>query len=500
MPSERVRIELKPLGETLEAGRGVPLRDLLFAHGVEFPCGGRGRCKRCRVRLLEGSLTVTDADRRLLAPAELAAGWRLACHARAEGPLTLEIGQMQAPILGDDSPFEFQPRAGLGVAVDLGTTTLVVQLLDLSRARVLAVRAALNPQAAHGADLMSRVQYGLAPEGARTLREGIRQRIGALIAEVVAAAGVPPEAIGGIAIVGNAVMHHLFCGIDVEPLSRAPFEPLWNGLERFSAAELGWTAVPRAGVAFLPCLGGFVGSDALAGLLAVRMGASAPLVGLIDLGTNAEILLGDRQRIVCASAAAGPAFEGGRISTGMRAATGAISEVSLIDGRLRCRVLGDVPPRGICGSGLVDAAAAALDLGLLGASGRLADGVLELCPPVRLTQADIRELQLAKGAVAAGVRILLKRLGASAGDVQRVYLAGAFGNYVNLESARRIGLIAFPEDKVTQAGNTALLGAKLALFADDLAYDDLRRRVEHISLASDPGFQEIYAEQMRFPE
>jgi uncharacterized 2Fe-2S/4Fe-4S cluster protein (DUF4445 family) len=500
MPSERVRIELKPLGETLEAGRGLPLRDLLFAHGVEFPCGGRGRCKRCRVRLLEGSLAVTDADRRLLTPAELAAGWRLACHARAEGPLTLEIGQMQAPILGDDSPFEFQPREGIGVAVDLGTTTLVVQLLDLASARVLTVRAALNPQAAYGADLMSRVQYGLAPEGARTLREGIRQRIGALIAEAVAAAGVAPEAVGRVAIVGNAVMHHLFCGIDVEPLSRAPFEPLRNGLERFSAAELGWTAVPRAGVAFLPCLGGFVGSDALAGLLAVRMGASASLVGLIDLGTNAEILLGDRQRIVCASAAAGPAFEGGRISIGMRAATGAVSEVSLIDGRLRCRVLGDVPPRGICGSGLVDAAAAALDLGLLGANGRLADGVLELCPPVRLTQADIRELQLAKGAVAAGVHIVLKRLGASLGDVQRVYLAGAFGNYVNLESARRIGLIEFPEDRVTQAGNTALLGAKLALFADDLAYEDVRRRVEHISLASDAGFQEIYAEQMRFPE
>ena len=254
-------------------------------------------------------------------------------------------------------------------------------------------------------------------------------------------------------------------------------------------------------MSFLPCLGGFVGSDILAGVLASRIDEADTLTGLIDLGTNGEILFGTRERMVCASAAAGPAFEAGRISMGMRASTGAISEVAVSDGALECRVMGDGEPRGICGSGLVDAVAAGLSLGRVLPSGRLANGnrTLPLAGAVALTQADVRELQLAKGAVAAGIRIVLARLGAAPDEVQRVYLAGAFGNYVNRASARRIGLIDFPDGKIEQAGNTALLGAKLALFADSLDYSDLRRRVEHISLSADPAFQEIFVDEMGFP-
>jgi uncharacterized 2Fe-2S/4Fe-4S cluster protein (DUF4445 family) len=493
-----VRIELKPLGETVEVERGAPLGDVLFSYGVEFPCGGRARCRRCRVRVLKGALAPSEADERLLSEEELAAGWRLACHAVAEGPLTLEVGQMEAAILADDSPFAFTPREGYGVALDLGTTTLVAQALDLETGRVLGVRTALNPQAVHGADIMSRVQFALRAEGARELREAIRGRLGELVAEAAEAARAPAERVTRVTIAGNAVMHHLFCGIDVEPLSHVPFEPVRDGLECFAGAELGWTAAPSARVAFLPCLGGFVGSDILAGMLAVRMASSERLIGLIDLGTNGEILFGNRERMVCASAAAGPAFEGGRISAGMRAATGAISEVTVNDGRFHCRVLGNAAPRGLCGSGLVDAVAGALELGLVQRNGRLADGPIALQGTVTLTQADIRELQLAKGAVAAGVRIVLGRLGAAAGDLQRVYLAGAFGNYVNLASARRIGLIDFPDEQVTQAGNTALLGAKMALFSEDLQFTALRARTEHISLASDAAFQEIFVEEMLF--
>ncbi|MGE5646188.1 MAG: ASKHA domain-containing protein [Acidobacteriota bacterium] len=492
---EKIRVDLKPLGQAIEVERGAALRDALFAWGVEFPCGGRGRCRRCRVRVLEGTLDPSAADRQLLSEAELRAGWRLACHAVASGPVTLEIAQMDAAILADDSAFAFTPREGLGIAVDLGTTTLVAQLLDLRTAHVLAVRTALNPQAAYGADIMSRVQYALA-EGQGGLEGLIRARLGELVAEM--AAGAP---VAAVAIVGNAVMHHLFCGIDVEPLSHVPFESASNGLERFRASELGWKLAGDPPVNFLPCLGGFVGSDILAGMLAARIGESDALTGLIDLGTNGEILFGTRSRMVCASAAAGPAFEGGRISTGMRAATGAISEVAAVDGGFACRVVGNAEPRGICGSGLVDAAAAALDLGLILPGGRLANGrtPIPLAGAVALTQADIRELQLAKGAVAAGIRIVLNRLGASMEDVERVYLAGAFGNYVNRASARRIGLIGFPDSKIEQAGNTALLGAKLALFREDNEFADLRERVEHISLASDPEFQEIYVEEMGFP-
>ncbi len=463
----------------IDTAGGASLRDALFPYGVEFPCGGRGRCRRCRVRVIEGELGPSDADRRLLSGDEIAAGWRLACHAVLEGPVTLEIGQMETPILADDSGFSFEPREGTGVAVDLGTTTLVAQALDLSNAHVLGVRTALNPQAVHGADVMSRVHHALSAEGALELRDAIRAQISELV----------PER-GRVVVVGNTAMHHLFCGIDVEPLSHVPFEPTRAGLER---VELGGREAW-----FLPCVGGFVGSDVLAGMLAVRMAESERVIGLIDLGTNGEIVFGNRERRVCASAAAGPAFEGGRISAGMRAATGAISEVAIEGGRLRCRVLGGGEARGICGSGLVDAVACGLELGLVRANGRLANGPIALEGPVMVTQADVRELQLAKAAVAAGIRIVLRRLGVEPGDVERVYLAGAFGNYVNLDSARRIGLLDFPEERITQAGNTALLGAKMALYANDLEFRELRAGTEHVSLASDAEFPEIYVEEMSY--
>jgi len=246
-----------------------------------------------------------------------------------------------------------------------------------------------------------------------------------------------------------------------------------------------------------------VGSDILAGLLATRIAESEELIGLIDLGTNGEIVLGNRHRVFCASTAAGPAFEGARISMGMRASTGAVSQVTVESGKLRCHVLGNVEATGICGSGLVDAVAAGLDLGLIRPSGRCVSNgsAWEICRGVSLTQKDVRELQLAKAAIASGLVMLRERWGGA--QPARLYLAGAFGNYVNRTSARRIGLIDYPPDQVQPAGNTALLGAKLALFsmdAEDGTYGRLRDRVEHVSLSADPRFQDIFVQQLSFPE
>jgi uncharacterized 2Fe-2S/4Fe-4S cluster protein (DUF4445 family) len=257
-------------------------------------------------------------------------------------------------------------------------------------------------------------------------------------------------------------------------------------------------------VRFLPCLGSFVGSDVLAGILATRLHQSEPPVVLIDLGTNGEIVIGNRERILCASTAAGPAFEGGKISMGMRAATGAITQVTVEDQRAHVHVIGGGPPRGICGSGLVDAVAAGLELGVIRPTGRLHDARTPwpLVEPVSLTQSDIRELQLAKAAIAAGLRILLARLGVARSDITRVYLAGAFGNYVNRGSARRIGLLDFPLEIVEPAGNTALLGAKMSLFLADRgeqAHAAIRARTEHLSLAADERFLDTYVEEMTFP-
>jgi len=501
--SDLVQIELLPLGKVLRVKRGTSLQDVLFADGVEFPCGGRGRCKGCKVKVLAGTLPITAEDQQRLSDAELAEGWRLACRARAESALKIELAQWEAAILTDDSTFAFTPRPGLGIAIDLGTTTIVAQLLDLQTGHVLAVRAGLNAQARAGADIMSRVDVAVARGGQQTLETLVRKQIGRLTQELVTAAAGAGREIESVVLVGNTVMHHLFCGISLEPMSHYPFEPVSPGLQVFEAAQLGWSLPGNPAVHFLPCLGSFVGSDILAGLLATRLDASERLMALIDLGTNGEIVVGHRERMLCASTAAGPAFEGARISMGMRAATGAISEVRLREGRLECHVLGNGEPRGVCGSGLVDAVAAGLELGWVSTNGRLTNGdSLPLAGPVTLNQWDLRELQLAKGAIAAGLRILLEQWGATKDDVAQVFLAGAFGNYINYASARRIGLLDFESEKVRPAGNTALLGAKLALFGlpeHQGAYPQILAKVRHVSLNEDAHFQETFVEEMVFP-
>jgi uncharacterized 2Fe-2S/4Fe-4S cluster protein (DUF4445 family) len=498
----KVRIDLQPLGRQLEVEPGTRLQDILFGYGVEFPCGGRGKCRSCRVRVIGGALEPTGEESAILTAAEIADGWRLACRARVDQEVTLEIRQWEAAILADSSRFDFVPRDGLGVAVDLGTTTVVGQLLDLRTGNVLAVQAGLNPQVVHGADIMSRVDYAVAPEGRDRLQGLIRTGIGELLRALLQSAGKTRESVRTVVIVGNTAMHHLFCGTDISPLASYPFEPAELAGRNFAASSLGWNVPGDPSVGFLPCLGGFVGSDILAGILATRMHESQDPVGLVDLGTNGEVVIGNRDRMVCASTAAGPAFEGARIRMGMQAATGAISEVRVVDSAPECHVLGGVTARGICGSGLVDAVAAGLELGIIGGNGKFCAGRddWEFCPPVSLTQGDVRELQLAKGAIAAAIKLLIKAWGAQPGDLKCIYLAGAFGNYVNRTSARRIGLIEFPEETVSPAGNTALLGAKLALFDCGADYSELLGRIRHIPLAADPDFQDVFVDSMLFPD
>jgi uncharacterized 2Fe-2S/4Fe-4S cluster protein (DUF4445 family) len=378
-------------------------------------------------------------------------------------------------------------------------------LLDLSIGRVLAVKTALNPQARHGGDVMSRIEFAAAKDGAVVLRDAIRAAIGGMVAGLLRAAHLEDGGdVRKVAIVGNTAMHHLFCGIDVEPLTHYPFEPVNDGPQRIAGRELKWQIPDDAVVEFLPCLGGFVGSDIFGGIVATGLNSAEKLTCLIDLGTNGEIVVGNKDRLICASTAAGPAFEGARIVMGMRAATGAIWKVQEADGRFECSVLGSEEPVGICGSGLVDAAAASLRLGLIMPSGRIKDRAPDilLADPVRITQTDIRELQLAKGAIATGIKLLLRRLGAEIADVDRVYLAGAFGNYIDRESARRIGLLPFSLDQIEASGNTALLGAKILLCSPDPAtrYSDLLATVEHISLNTDPLFQDTYVDEMGFGE
>ncbi len=502
--NDTVQIELRPLGRSIEVERGTPLRDVLYAYGVEFPCGGSGHCGRCRVRLLEGTLPVTPDEESILTAAEREHGVRLACRSHASASVALQVEQFGAPILVDHSRFDFEPRSGYGAAVDVGTTTLVAQLIDLESGRVLAAQTALNPQAAYGSDIMARTHSALEEEQRNKLTTLVRDAVGGLVHRALITAGLRDNRLDAIVLVGNTVMHHLFCGLDVTPLASVPFVSKNGGLQTFRSPELGWKLYADTPVHFLPCLGSFVGSDLLAGVLATRMHESDEAAVLVDLGTNGEIVVGNAERMLCASTAAGPAFEAGGIDMGMQATTGAIDRVTIAGAGLGCRVIGNGAARGICGSGLVDAVAAGLELGWIEPSGRLANGrkKLELSGEVYLTQGDVRQLQLAKGAIAAGLRILLKHWGATPDAVARVHLAGAFGNYVDCKSARRIGMIEFPDDRIEPAGNTALLGAKLALFeADSQAHEfsQVRARIEHVSLAADPDFEDIFVNETRFP-
>ncbi len=504
MSAETVRIRLEPLAVEVEVPCGALLISSLSGQGVEFPCGGTGSCGGCGVRVLTGSLPVTDADRTAFSTDQLASGWRLACRARAperapervSQPLVLECRQWRMDVLTDNAGLAAAGKHGLGIAIDLGTTTIAAQIVDMASGSVLGVETELNPQARFGSDVMSRIRAVLEGDELTTV---VRLALGQMIEHL--AKGREDE-IAEVILVGNTVMHHLFSGCDVEPLSHAPFVSPHLGRQHFRPQDLGWTLPATCTIGFAHCLGGFVGSDILAGIIAAGIARTDDLTSLVDLGTNGEIAIGNRHGIVCASTAAGPAFEAASIRMGMRAATGAISRVSLSAGKINVTVIGNVKPRGICGSGLVDAVAAGLRSGAILHSGRIADGlkIFPVADPVVLYQSDIRELQLAKAAIAAGFKLLLKRLGARARDLKSIHLAGAFGNYVQIESAIHIGLIHIGSDAklelVHAAGNTALRGAKMLLLS---AQEPVLPSIEHVSLAADPSFQDEFAHCMTFP-
>jgi uncharacterized 2Fe-2S/4Fe-4S cluster protein (DUF4445 family) len=471
---------------------GASLRDRLFELGVEFPCGGTLLCGSCRVRVVSGDVPVSAEMREVLTDAEIEQGWRLGCFAVASGPATIEVEQWSAPILTGHETLRAEPRTGLGIAIDLGTTTLAAQLVDLENGEVLATETALNPQARYGADLMSRIGFDRAQPG--ILRDLIRTELGAMSAHLAAG-----RTVREVLICGNTAMHHLFCALSVDALAEAPFRTPFLDAQTFRAPDLNWSAGIDGPVTFLPNIGGFVGSDILAGLIACGLIRRPSLTAFADLGTNGEVAVGSSNGIVCASTAAGPAFEAGRIGMGMRAGAGAIDRVEWRAGALHCGVIGGTVPRGICGSGLVDAAAALAESGLVLPAGRMSNGAkqITLAEGVILTQADIRELQLAKGAIAAGALLLRDRLGVE--KPATFHLAGAFGNYVRAQSARRIGLLP-ADSEVVAEGNAALRGTRLLLLRpssrDDLIEETLAR-TEHVELGGEAAFQDAFAACMR---
>jgi uncharacterized 2Fe-2S/4Fe-4S cluster protein (DUF4445 family) len=607
----RVDLVFQPSGTRVRVPPGVTVFDAASWNGIaiDSTCGGHGTCKKCKIRVTDGSVPLSPLDARAFSPDELRDGWRLACRALANTDLQVDVPplvtrpkaatvgvgrqvilrpaaqkrylELAEPSLSDqqtdaervvaalddlevrvDLPVlrtlgqvlraaDFQVTAVIvddvligiepgdttgrlyGIAFDLGTTTVVATLLDLSTGTPLAVASMLSKQQPFGADVITRISAVMMdPAALGTLARLARETLAELTAEVCEQAGVDPREVCEAAIAGNATMTHIALGIDPEPLGVAPFIMSTRLLPEILAADLDLPVHPRAPAFFFPAFGAYVGGDITSGLLASGMDRDSRTRLFIDIGTNCEIVLGNREWLLATAAPAGPAFEGAAIRCGMRAADGAIEVVSMTPGEVKLQVIGDAKPAGLCGSGLVDAVASLVAVGLLDPSGRfvpeeqaaiLAPGLAQrltmigqervfvlhwqgepgdAASSIYLSQRDVRELQFAKAAIATGWNILLEEAGLAPGDVQQVLLAGSFGSYLSPANAIKIGLVPrLPALRVVSAGNVAGEGAKMALLsvrerAGALA---LLGEVRYVELSDRSDFNDAFVDQLSFP-
>ena len=496
-------ITILPGGQKLTAQAGQVLLNVLRAQELapDAPCGGSGTCGKCSV-IVDGAVVRS-------------------CQYVVTEDITVRLipkeDTTRVLTKGYGTDVEMEPwQAGHMLAYDIGTTTVVCYLLQEGTGAVLATCSAVNPQQSFGADVVSRIQSALGGE-LETQTRLIRREMTKLMNKACREADVTPEKIGVVSVVGNPCMQQLFLGISPENLARIPFAPVLTKGETRDAGEY-LPGCTNAKLLIVPDISGYVGADTVGCVLATEIDRIEPMTLMVDIGTNGEMVLGNRDRMAACATAAGPALEGARIRFGMRGAEGAIDHVWLEDGVLHCSVIGGGEAKGICGSGLIDAVAVLVEAGLLNRRGRMqsreqaamlaehlreADGerVFDLADGVYLTQNDIREVQMAKGAIAAGIDLMAAHLGIRVEDIQQVLLAGAFGSFIRPENACRIGLL--PQSllgKIQAVGNAAGSGARrLACNKSELARAErIVEKAEFLELAALPGFQRCFAKNMEY--
>ena len=613
MTRSQVVVKFEPHGRTVFTLSGTKVVEAAASAGLtlDTPCGGAGKCGKCRVRLMSGAGEPTPVDRSVFAQSELSEGWRLACQTALHNDAVVFVPEaslfasrhqiletahtdsfeelrpgvrkcyveLSAPSLRDDAPdllrleaaigpcrldlpllrevpqllrrHDFKGTAVLagrrllafepgdttqrlyGVAFDIGTTTLVGVLLDLCSADTVATVSRMNPQVSFGDDVLSRIAHaGSGPGALEQLRRTIVDEVNDILDELCEQAEICREHIYVVSFAGNTTMEHLLCGVDPTQLGQVPFVPAYaRGLLQ-RAAELGIAINPRGLAYVFPVIGGFVGGDTVAGMLATQLTSLPGPSLMVDIGTNGEIVLSTRDGIWAASTAAGPAFEGARISCGMRATRGAIEKV-VINDDLEYSVIDNAPPMGLCGSGLIDLCAQLLNHGIIAPDGRLlppdelpealpealkcraarseagkvefllADVDVTNGPRLTLQEKDVRELQLASGAIRAGISILCKTAGIRIADIEHVLIAGGFGSFIRRSNAQRIGLLPSEVDarRITYVGNTSLSGAKWVVLstASRERAEELARTAKHVELSNDADFATEFAMAMAFP-
>lgn len=538
--------------QTIGCAQGENLyRALASRHLMDAPCGGMGKCGKCRLRLL-GDYPVKPGDVQFFTQAELDAGWRLACLYTVDNDMEVEltaqetVGEIVSGGLmrsGEGAPVVSKRRTEsgdtqllrggkvvlteqgdtmsrlYGVAVDIGTTTVVATLVDLRTGKELASASCINSQKIYGQDVMSRIQHASRPEGAAELQSVILQDLRSLLEHLYAhnSAGVGPDEVYEITVAANNTMVHLLLLANPSGMGRTPYHPTLQGGQLRTAAELHLPASAACSVYCLPAVSAFVGGDITAGVLTCSLEQTNQTVLFIDIGTNGELVLSRGGEMYACSCAAGPALEGMNISCGMRAAVGAVEDVSLDDAGempgVRLAVIGNAQPRGLCGSGILSAVAQLRGRDIIQRTGRLgdhplvekADGkkrvVLDRANGIVLTQNDIRQVQLAKGAILSGIQTMMRFADIGPCDIDEVLVAGQFGAHLKVESLVGSGII--PEElgpAVRYVGNTSKSGAVLCLLsqAERQKADHIAGRIEYIELSALEGYEKVFVQAMQF--
>jgi uncharacterized 2Fe-2S/4Fe-4S cluster protein (DUF4445 family) len=519
------KLTFKPDGRQISIHAGATLIEAAGQAGIilNSVCGGKGTCKKC--------LVILEPEGRQV----------LACqyHIRSNLTVTIPPGSrfLEQKILSDgiDTQTEISPDIYkkylpvnstapiYGLAVDIGTTTVVAKLIDMRTGRCRTTEATLNPQTRFGDDIISRIAYAESVEKLTELQKIIIDCINDLILKLCEKAAIESKQIHEVCVVGNTTMNHIFLKFPVSTLGRAPYKAYSLDAHDVTPNEIGLKINPDGNVHVVENISGFVGADTIAVAFAADIDSAEEMTLIVDIGTNGELVLGTKDKLYAASCAAGPALEGARITCGSRAAEGAIEAVVVNDDDIDFDVIGNCLPGSICGSGLIDAVAVMLELGIIDKTGRFAepDTLRDNLPPnifyrigtkydepafylaetVFLTQKDIRQVQLAKAAIRAGTKILQRKLNLKDSDIKHILLAGAFGNYIRKENALRIGLLPnVSPERIRFIGNAAASGAQMILISQNSRdkAKELARKIEYIEIAHEKDFTGIYADCMTF--
>jgi len=541
-------VTFEPDGKRVSIHAGATLLEAAGQAGIilDTICGGKGICKKCVVNLRRKASPSGEPDSETV----------LACQYTIESDVTVTIPPasrfFEQKILTEGVRTKTQGRPDVwekyrdkgenifGLAVDIGTTTVVVKLLDMKDGRCIATEAELNPQTRYGDDVISRIAYAQSDPLRRSeseasakladLNRAIVDCINKLISRLCEQAHINAEHIYEVCIVGNTTMNHIFLGFPVAQLGQAPYRAFSVEAHNRRPDDLKLSINAAGNIYTVENIAGFVGSDTTAAALAAGIDSADEMTLIVDIGTNGEIVLGTADKLYAASCAAGPALEGARISRGSRASEGAIEAVIANKNDIDLDVIGGRLPRSICGSGLIDAAAVLLQLGVIDRTGRfveaeklkgrlspailsritkhdgqrafvLAENKQAKNGKVILTQEDIRQVQLAKAAIRTGIKLLQKKIGVGDDGVRHIYLAGAFGNYIRAESALRIGLLPdVPTERIHFIGNAACSGAQMILLSRQLRKQagELARKIKYVEIAHERQFADVFAESMAF--